>query len=120
MECYEAIEPLERELLAELPAHAVGALRGVLWHRCADSGSLEGEAFVELRAKLPRRSVYDLSELPSVTAACAYPGTDNEDAELAYAAIKAWMKQRGHQLAAPKREIYRGDILEIQFPLQVA
>ncbi len=69
---------------------------------------------------MSRRSVYDVKELPSITAACAYSSMDNDDAELAYAALKAWIRQRCHHLAAPKREIYRGDMLEIQFPVQVA
>ena len=97
----------------------IGELRGVLWHRCADSGSLEGEPFVELKNGVGRRPSFDVKTLPSANLACAYSGAD-DDAEPAYDAIKRWMSVRGYRLAGPKREIYLDDMLEIQFPLQSA
>jgi DNA-binding transcriptional MerR regulator len=116
---YADILPLEQELLRGLPEASVSTLRGVLWHRCADSGVLEGEPFVQLRSTLPRRSFYDVKELPAMTAACAYSRNDETDAEFAFDALKRWMATSGHALAGPKREIYRADeVLEIQFPLQ--
>src|SRR5262249_28273666 len=36
---YAEIEKFECQLLSELPLESRGNLRGVLWHRCADSGS---------------------------------------------------------------------------------
>src|SRR5579871_2420016 len=115
---YSDIQRFESELLNALPERSMGALRGVLWHRCADSGGLEGEAFVELSANLPRRSYYDLKSLPPVTVACAYSGVEDDQAEIAYDAIRAWMLTHGYKLAGPKREIYLDYMLEIQFPLQ--
>ena len=71
VQSYAEIERFERELLNALPPESIGDLRGVLWHRCADSGSLEGEPFVALKQPAPRRSVYDVKHLPSATLACA-------------------------------------------------
>jgi effector-binding domain-containing protein len=112
------MERFEQELLHALPAEAIGDLRGVLWHRCADSGSPEGEPFVALKRRVPARSMYDLKQLPSATLACAYSAPDDQSAEQAYRAIRRWMEIRGYRLAGPKRELYHDPLLEIQFPLQ--
>jgi len=109
---------LERELLSALPADALGAVRGVMWQRCARTGSLIAEPFVEVRRDLARRSFYDVRDLPAVTAACAFSGNDDADAERTYRAINRWMTARGFALASAKREIYLDDVLEIQFPLE--
>jgi DNA-binding transcriptional MerR regulator len=118
--CYADILRFEQELLNALPHHCIGDLRGVLWHRCADSGALEGEPFVVLKHKVPSRSYYDVKQLPATTAACAYSALDDDSAEQSYGAIRKWMRVRGYQLAGPKREISLGQILEIQFPLKSA
>jgi len=114
---YADIERYERELLAALPAHAIGSTRGVLWHRCADSGVLEGEAFVALKRRVPARSGYDLKLLPGATLACAYAASDDQSSEEAYGALRRWVAARRFGLAGPKREIYLDQTLEIQFPL---
>jgi DNA-binding transcriptional MerR regulator len=116
VEHYAEIERFERELLNELPAQSLGDLRGVLWRHCADSGWLEGEPFVALKERVPARSAYELKQLPAATLACAYCESDDLSAERAYGAIRRWMSVRGYQLAGPKREIYVGRMLEIQFP----
>jgi DNA-binding transcriptional MerR regulator len=115
---YADIEAFERQLLSELPLESRGSLQGVLWHSCADAGFLEGEPFVALKRGVPKRSVYDVKELPAVTAAAAYSGLDNASAEQTYHSIRAWMTAGGYQIAGPKREIYLEGLLEIQFPLQ--
>jgi DNA-binding transcriptional MerR regulator len=120
VESYEDIGKFEKELLNALPPESIGTLRGVLWHRCADSGSLEGEPFFALKRKVPFRSFYDVKQLPAATLACAYSGLDDDSAERGYEAIRKWMDLRGHQLAGPKREIYLDQMLEIQFPLKSA
>jgi DNA-binding transcriptional MerR regulator len=117
---YAEITRLEKELSDALPQHAVGELRGVLWHGCADSGGLEGEAFVGLKERVARRSVYDLKQLPAATLACAYSDWDDERSEQTYLAIRKWMNVRGYRLAGPKREIYLGQMLAIEFPLKSA
>lgn len=117
---YDDITRFEEDLLRSLPERAVGRLRGVLWHRCADSGTLEGEAFVALKQRVPARSFYDLKHLSAATLACAYSTLDDTTAEQTYCAIRKWMVVRGYQLAGPKREIYLDRRLEIQYPLKSA
>jgi DNA-binding transcriptional MerR regulator len=118
LKSYAEVDRLERDLRRELPAEAVGSLRGVLWHRCADSGLLEGEAFVSLRYPVPRRSFYEQRQLAAATLACAYAQASDDSWEQTYSGLQAWMKARGYRLAGPKREIYIDPLLEIQFPMQ--
>ena len=92
-------------------------VRGVLWHRRADSGSLEAEPFVTLKKPIPPKVGCERKHLPEATLACAYSGLGHESSEQAYAVIRRWMNVRGYRLAGPKREIYLGQTLEIQFPL---
>jgi effector-binding domain-containing protein len=70
-----------------------------------------------LKKPIPSRIPCDRKQLPDATLACAYAGLDDESAEQAYAAIRRWMNIRGYRLAGPKRELYLGQMLEIQFPL---
>lgn len=98
---YEDIQPLETELRASVPPECAAAATGVLWHRCADSGVLEGEPFIELKKALPRRSTFDQRTLPPATTACAYADDDTDDAERAYEAIRRWIGIRRYQLAGP-------------------
>jgi len=114
---YAEVSIVERELSTALPADCVGSLRGVLWHRCADSGSLEAEPFVTLKKPIPANVACARKHLREATLACAYSGLDDESSEQAYAAIRRWMNVRGYRLAGPKRELYLGQMLEIQFPL---
>jgi DNA-binding transcriptional MerR regulator len=114
---YEEISEFEQELSNGLPMWCLGNLRGVLWHRCADSGSLEAEPFVGLKQRVPGPTPYTLKQLPGATLACAYSADDEVGAEQAYAAIRRWMSVRGYRAAGPKRELYLGQMLEIQFPL---
>ncbi len=118
VQAYSEIERFEQNLLAEVPEQSRGDLRGVLWHRCADSDYLEGEAFVALRRQVPRCGVYDVTQLPSTTLACAYSPSDDVGSERVYDAIRRWTTVRGYRLAGPKREIYLHGMLEIQFPLK--
>lgn len=117
---YADILQFERELLRDLPPQSIGNLRGVLWHSCADSGTLEGEPFVALKRQVPSRTFYDVKELPAATVASAYCNSDDDSAEQAYRALQKWMTVADYQLAGPKREIYLDQMLEIQFPLKPA
>lgn len=114
---YVEVARFERELLNALPEECVGSVRGVLWHRCADSGSLEAEPFVALKRPIPSGISCERKHLPEATLACAYSGLDDDSAERSYAAIRRWMNVRGYRLAGPKRELDLGQLLEIQFPL---
>jgi DNA-binding transcriptional MerR regulator len=120
LEDYADVVKVEQELLRVLPPECVGSLRGVLWHRCADSGSLEAEPFCGLKRKVPFRSFYAVKELPAATVACAYSEWDDDSAEQGYVAIRRWMNAMGYQLAGAKREIYLDQMLEIQFPIKSA
>src|SRR5215469_9945045 len=112
------VQRFERELFGSLPSDSLGTVRGVLWRRCAGSDFLEAEPFTEICGELPRRSFYDLKDLPPVMVACAFSGTEEVAAEQAYAAIRTWMSTRGFALGGQKREIYLDHMLEIQFPLK--
>ena len=114
---YGEIEHLEQTLLSSLPADLIGAERGVLWHRCGESGSLEGEPFVSVKTKALPHGAYSIRELPAATLACAYSTSDERSAERAYESIRDWMARDNRRLGGPKREMYRGPLLEIQFPL---
>jgi DNA-binding transcriptional MerR regulator len=114
---YGEVAKFENELSDAVPSECVGALRGVLWHRCADSGSLEAEPFVELKKRVALRGACEMRQLPEATLACAYSGDGDESAEQAYVAVRRWMQMRGYRVVGPKREIYLQNMLEIQFPL---
>ena len=114
---YNEINRLEKELRGALPQPAVGELQGVLWHRCADSGGLEGEPFVALRQRVPSRGAYDLRELPAAILACAYSSMADDSADRTYRAISRWTQIKGYRVVGPKREIYHHQVLEIQFPV---
>ena len=118
VQAYSEIERYEQELSEMVPEESRDSLRGILWHRCADSDYLEGEAFVALRGQVPRPNGYDVTQLPPATLACAYSPLDDAGAERVYHSIRRWMNVRGYRLDGPKREIYRAGMLEIQFPLK--
>jgi len=114
---YGEVSDAENELSNLLPPECIGGLRGVLWHRCADSGSLEAEPFITLKRRVPTWTSCKLGQLPEATLACAYSVPNDDLAEQTYEAIRRWMNVRGYRLAGPKRELNFGQMLEIQFPL---
>lgn len=114
---YAEVPRFEEELSSALPPECLGNLRGVLWHRCADSGTLEAEPFIALKQRAPARAGYDVKRLPEAILACAYSGLDDESPEQSYSAVRRWMNIRGYRLAGPRRELNLGPMLEIQFPL---
>jgi DNA-binding transcriptional MerR regulator len=115
---YAAIQPYEESLVQAVERRPAGGLRGVLWHRCADGGLLEGEPFVEVQRSSVRTVTYDVRELPGTHVARAFSSLDDEEAENTYVALGKWIRARGYRLAGARREIYRGELLEIQYPLQ--
>jgi DNA-binding transcriptional MerR regulator len=114
---YAEVPRFEEELSRAVPPQCVGTLHGVLWHRCADSGTLEAEPFIALKQRVPQRAAYDVKRLPEAVLACAYSGLDDASSEQAYAAIRRWINLRGYRVAGAKRELNLGERLEIQFPL---
>jgi DNA-binding transcriptional MerR regulator len=117
---YAAIQPYEESLLRAVDSRPQGGLRGVLWHRCADGGLLEGEPFVEVLTGSVRRASYEVKELPAAHVARAFSSFDDEEAEHTYVGLSRWIRARGYRLAGARREIYRGKLLEIQYPVQSA
>jgi DNA-binding transcriptional MerR regulator len=117
---YDEIGLLERDLHRSIEPALRGSLWGVLWHRCAASGAIEGEPFVEVAPPARRCGAYDIRELPSATVATAYCEPTDRDAERVYDAVSRWIHLHDYQLDGPKREIYVGQILEIQFPVKCA
>jgi DNA-binding transcriptional MerR regulator len=115
---YQDICRYESDLLEAVPKQAVGHLRGILWHRCADSGEIEGEPFVEVTGAVPARSVFDVTQLPAVTVACAFSTLDDADAESAYDTLGSFVRSRNYRLVGARREIHRDQMLEIQYPLE--
>jgi DNA-binding transcriptional MerR regulator len=94
-----------------------GRLHGVLWHSCADGGPLECEPFVEARHGTVCPS-YQLKELTGTHVARAFSSLDDEEAEATYVGLSRWIRARGYRLAGARREIYRDQLLEIQYPLR--
>jgi DNA-binding transcriptional MerR regulator len=118
--CYEDIHPYERALASEAIGRPAGGLRGVLWHRCADGGLLEGEPFVEVTRMNPRPRAGVVKELPATHVARAFSSFDDDEAEETYVGLSRWIRNAGFILAGSRREIYRGSLLEIQYPLASA
>jgi DNA-binding transcriptional MerR regulator len=96
-----------------------GRLHGVLWHSCADGGPLECEPFVEAKPESICPTSYQLRELSGTHVARAFSSLDDEEAEATYVGLSRWIRARGYRLAGARREIYRGQLLEIQYPLQM-
>jgi DNA-binding transcriptional MerR regulator len=117
---YADIQQHETLLWETVAPRQQGRLRGVLWHRCADGGLLEGEPFVEVTRGTGRPATYELKELPGAHVARAFSSLDDEEAEDTYVGLSRWIRARGYRLAAARREIYRGNLLEIQYPLTAA
>jgi DNA-binding transcriptional MerR regulator len=117
---YAGICDVERELARAVNPDFVGAAKGVLWHRCEASGAIDGEPFVEIAARAPGSRSYEIKQLPPATVASAFCESDDGAAVRTYDAIDRWLHARDLQLAGPKRELYVGRILEIQFPVKAA
>lgn len=117
LKSYADITPMEQELSAAVHPALAGKQRGVLWHRCEASGAIEGEPFVELRAAAPRVAAYEMKQLPGARVASAYCEIEDEAAVRTYDAIDRWIHSHSLRLNGPKREIYVGSLLEIQFPV---
>jgi DNA-binding transcriptional MerR regulator len=115
---YSEITSLERELLCAIYPQFTGHSQGVLWHRCEDSGAIEAEPFVQVNGRAPPSTVYELKDLPSATVASTVCEYEDHAAERAYESIARWLSAHEYRLAGPKREIYVGKILEIQFPVK--
>ena len=115
---YADIQQHENLLWEAVASRPRGGLRGVLWHRCADGGLLEGEPFVEVKKGTDCPATYELKELPGAQVVRAFSSLDDEEAEDTYVGLGRWIRARGYRLAGARREIYRGNLIEIQCPLE--
>jgi DNA-binding transcriptional MerR regulator len=120
LRAYDDIVPMERDLSRALHSAIAGEQRGVLWHRCEASGAIEGEPFVEVRGAAMRGTGFALSCLPGARVASAYCESDDAAAVRTYEVIDRWIHRHELRLEGPKREIYVGQLLEIQFPVRPA
>jgi DNA-binding transcriptional MerR regulator len=117
---YADIAPVERDLHRAIEPSRAGELRGVLWHRCEASGAIEGEPFVELRGGISRAAGCAVGSLPGARVASSFCEPDDDAAMLAYESIDRWIHRHALRLDGPKREIYLGPLLAIQFPVRPA
>lgn len=117
---YGDIGEVERDLARAVRPQYLGGSRGVLWHRCEASGAIDGEPFVEIAARAPRSCGCEVKHLPQAMVASAFCESDDLAAVRTYDAIDRWLHAHEFQLAGPKRELYVGRILEIQFPVKPA
>jgi DNA-binding transcriptional MerR regulator len=115
---YDEVVPVESELARQVHRALAGAARGVLWHRCEASGAIEGEPFMEVRRHLPRNPAYEVRQLPAAQVASAYCACDDVAALRAYDTLERWIHRHALRLDGPKRELYVGNLLEIQFPVR--
>lgn len=115
---YGEIEQPERILRASVAPRNERPLRGVLWHRCADRGAIEAEPFIEVRGEARRHGRYEVRKLPGTYLVRAFSSLDDAEAEATHVALSRWIRERGFSRAGARREIYRGQLLEIQHPLR--
>jgi len=120
LQTYAEITPVECDLTRALNPGMLLEQRGVLWHRCEASGAIEGEPFVEIRGMAPRGSGIEIKTLPGARMASAYCESDDAVVLRTYDAIDRWIHRHELRLDGPKREIYVGQLLEIQFPVRPA
>jgi DNA-binding transcriptional MerR regulator len=117
---YGDIDEVERNLAQAVRPQYVAGSRGILWHRCEASGAIDGEPFVEVAARAPAACGYQVKQLPQAIVASAFCECDDLAAVRTYDAIDRWLHAHEYRLAGPKREVYVGRILEIQFPVKPA
>jgi DNA-binding transcriptional MerR regulator len=115
----DAVE-LQRELRNSLPVSLPTLDNGVLWHHCADSGTLEAEAFVSIARPSNLPSKINFRHLPASRTATIFCANAHEPAEHAYDDLREWMKINRHTLSGPKYEMEHDNILEIAFPFAAA
>ena len=117
---YVDLGEVEFELARAVRPKFQGGVKGVLWHRCEASGAIDGEPFVEIASQTPRSRAYEVKQLPSAIVASAYCDSDDLAAVRTFDAVDRWLHAHDYRLAGPKRELYVGRILEIQFPVMPA
>lgn len=124
---YGDADELFEEIQRNLGQRGAPLERGAIWHVCAGQRrSIECEAIVFLREPARASGRLQVYELPAASAACAIHHGSDETSELAYVAVRSWIKAHGYRIAGPNRELYwqgkvaqDGDsgVTEIQYPI---
>ena len=114
---YDDLLRLEEQVLANIPSQSCGSVRGALWHRCAETGSVDGEYFVSVKGPIRKGDRVEVKTLPECPVAAAYCATDDASALATFSLIQRWMEVHGYRLTGPKREFYHADLIEVQFPV---
>ena len=84
LKSYEDIRQHERSLWQGVGYQSEGNLRGVLWHRCADGGILEGESFIAVKNGTTCRAGYEVKKLAGAHVARAFSSLDDNEVEETY------------------------------------
>ena len=103
LKSYEDIRQHEKSLWQAVACRPEARLRGVLWHRCADGGVLEGEPFIGVKNGTPRRVGYEVKELAGAHVARAISSLDDDEAEETYMGLSRWIRAQGYRLAPASR-----------------
>lgn len=124
---YEEADALFVDLERRLdPPDRLGAL-GAIWHRCANDGAIDCEAFVPVSDSLRLPRGLSAKELPEARMATVLHFGADEEHESTYRAARRWIADRGRKVSGPNHEIYLSrsdndrdddDITEVQFPLE--
>jgi DNA-binding transcriptional MerR regulator len=114
---YSDVHAHERLLWESVASRSDSRMRGVLWHRCADRGVIDSEPFIELGEHSRCAAGLQPKELQGVHVARTFSSLDDDEAEQSHVSLSRWIRERGYRLSGPRREIYRGMLLEIQHPL---
>ena len=117
LSAYSDLEKLRARLLERIPGRCRRLIEGTLWHKCADSGSVEGEYFVWADGLPGPDKHVEIKTLPECIVASACCGTDDASSLATFSRIQQWTNIHGYQLTGPKREFYHADMIEIQFPV---
>jgi DNA-binding transcriptional MerR regulator len=92
--------------LGGLGARPAGAPLGIYHCAPTDDDVFDVEWCVPTDRVLVGKGELRGHELPAVTAACVRHAGPYDEVGPCYAALQAWMQQRGHEQAGPPREVY--------------
>ena len=101
---YAALGEMESDFRRAIDPRFTGREQGVLWHRCAASGVIEGEPFAEIAARVPRAGAYELAcraDVPARVVMSEYvdvAGAFVDDEETGM--VNAVLDQLAHQMRA--------------------
>jgi len=122
---YEALDPLLREISAQLPKSDIEGF-GAVWHQCLFTGheiDCEGLIFLKAGARAPGAFHVDHWAAQTV-ASVVHQDTDSDPFPDVYTAVLKSADSAGLEILWPMRELYYPagnsalNVTEIQFPVQ--